>query len=403
MALRLTDEESGVAMSIDPLLAGKIHGIGRTSTGRLSRMSLDQHTAIVKTHKLAVCTRPQTAANKLAGQRVERLGDLRVLIAGDLGPAPQRHVVDHGGSRQQRRLFDLLEVFARETLRASVTTQPIFLKAPAQGMLARLLDGDQVFASKAIIPDVPDAALDSGLIARLPDAGGVDLKPALLAILPKHLDDLRLQRVGCLDDRLGVVRDQHMEHAAIKLPRGFARGDRGGGCFPIDGIHETVAGYHRGEDEALQPPPLAALVRLKTAHPARIDLEFLARITIEHSDGRRLPPETQFLPGKAVQRPIRDLDSLPTQQLADLGQAHPRSGQKLLDPRAMLLTLRPTLATGPWRTPGQGLHHQGKPLFRQVLGPAAMPKAVRLGGLQVTPHGLDVQPDESGDHLLLAA
>ena len=121
MLTSLTDQERRVAMGIDSLLSGKVRGVGGPSAGRVQGMGLDQHAAVIETDQTAVGPDTQPPAHEIAGQRVECLGDLDVLIPGDFGTAPQRHVVGLRRCRQQGRTLYGFEVFPRKPLSSSVT------------------------------------------------------------------------------------------------------------------------------------------------------------------------------------------------------------------------------------------------------------------------------------------
>jgi hypothetical protein len=314
-------------MGVNALLDRKVGFIGGSTARRLSRMGLEQDAPIVEADGLAVRTRTQASADQATGQGIQRLGDLGVLITGDLGLRPEGYVVGRGRRGEQCRSLDRLVMLARHPLSATVTTHAVFLEAPAPGMTTCLLDRRQGLARKAVVAYMTHAALATRLVARSPHASRIDHEASRLAVLAKRLDDARLQGVGGLDDRLGAVRDQHMENAAVELPGRLAGFDRRCRGFALDRIDETVARNRRSEDESLQAPAPTACVRLEPAHPARVDLDFLARLAIDHGQRRRLASKIKLLTGKAVQCAVRNLDSPTPQQLADLCQTDAPPGQ----------------------------------------------------------------------------
>lgn len=93
VAAGLSEEESGVALCVRQLLFREIRRIRTAPSRWLSGMGFDQHAAIVEAHQLAVGPRPQPPPEKLPGERVERLGDLGVLIPRDLRITRQWDVV----------------------------------------------------------------------------------------------------------------------------------------------------------------------------------------------------------------------------------------------------------------------------------------------------------------------
>jgi hypothetical protein len=86
-------------------------------------MDLHDARAVVEAHRCAVGAGTQATPDGLGWQRVEGLGDLGVLVAGDLRLAPERHVIGRGRDGEQRLELDRLEVFAGPALRAGVAAQ----------------------------------------------------------------------------------------------------------------------------------------------------------------------------------------------------------------------------------------------------------------------------------------
>lgn len=288
-----------------------------------------------------------------------------------------------------------------QPLGARVTTEPVFLQAPAPGMLTRLVDRQQLLSSKAVVPHVTDASFAAGFVLGTPHPCRIDDEAARLGVLAKRLDDLRPERMRPLDDRLGVVDDQDPEDTTVKLPRRLTGGDRRRRGLSLDRVDEAIPGDHRREDEALHTPSPTRLVRLELADPARVHLQLFAGLAIGHRDRRSLTPKTQLIPGKPVQRPVRDVDPLTPQQFAHLGQADPAPGQELLDQRAVPLAPLPALPPRPWGPRRQALHHPAELLVRQALRTPATLQPVGLRLAHVTPHGLDVQTNQPGDRLVL--
>jgi hypothetical protein len=107
-------------------------------------MRLDQHLADVEAHQVSIGARREVLPAVLAWQRVERLQDRRVLIAADLGLAPDRNVVGCRRSRKQRLSLLGLEVLERHALRRAVPPSAVLLETPAPRVIARLLDARSV-------------------------------------------------------------------------------------------------------------------------------------------------------------------------------------------------------------------------------------------------------------------
>ena len=155
---------------------------------------------------------------------------------------------------------------------------------------ARVVECGQDFSGKAIVADAGDGPLDAPFVTGSPHARGVDMKVARLCVLEKRGRDARRQGIGRDDDRLRVIWNQDRENAAEKFPGGFTRLDGAGGGFLEGGIDEAVPRAHRGKDPGPKPSPFP-LGQCESAHPPRIDLQFLAGLAIEHRDRRRRLPK----------------------------------------------------------------------------------------------------------------
>src|SRR5688572_26285101 len=179
----------------------------------------------------------------------------------------------------------------------------------------------------------------------MPHPRGVDVKMPRLRVLEKAGRDARRQRIGLEDDRLGVIRNDDVEHATKKLPGRFTRLNCARGRFFEAGIDEAVAGAHRGKDEGAKAT-LLPLGQREPPDPARIDLQLLTRLTIEHRDRRGGFPKLQLEDREAVERGVGDLDAVADEQLADLREPHTVT-EPALDRRALLKTARPAVTARP--------------------------------------------------------
>src|SRR3970040_469974 len=156
----------------------------------------------------------------------------------------------------------------RPPLRAAVATAPILLAAPVCRMGARIVDRREHFAREAVVPDSRYGAFDSGLIPRMPDTRGVDMKIPSLRVLEKRRRDPRRERIRIDDDRLGVIRNEDRKGATEKLPRGFAGLNRPRGRFLERRIHKPVPRADGREDPRAKPSPFARPQRPRApAHP----------------------------------------------------------------------------------------------------------------------------------------
>src|SRR5690606_2998325 len=110
--LGLALEEVDVTHGVGSLLLGEVVGVGGASTGEYARMRLDEHTAVVEAHGGAIGTRTQHLADVMVRQGVESAVDLGMLIAADLGTAPERGVITLVRRRKQGSFLLRLEVLA---------------------------------------------------------------------------------------------------------------------------------------------------------------------------------------------------------------------------------------------------------------------------------------------------
>src|SRR5690606_15208010 len=261
-------EEGDVTHRVSAFVSREIGRIDGASAGRLTAVSLHQSAVAVEAHERAIGACAQSLADEAGRQRVERLGDLREVIAPDLWIAPVRHLVELTGRRQEVRLLLGVEALKRQAARAGVATHAVLLSTPAFGEIARFCDRAQRLAGEAVIAHVRYGTLDTSLVAGLPNSGWIDDEAARLRVLEERLVDQRMERVGVLDDRFGVIRQQHAEHAAEELPRLLAGLNRAL-CRLLEARpYEAVTREDGGEDPRSKASSLAERVRLQIPHPS---------------------------------------------------------------------------------------------------------------------------------------
>jgi len=125
----------------------------------------------------------------------------------------------------------------------------------------------------------------------------------------------------------------------------------------------------------------------------------VARLSIEHRNRRRRLPELQLEDRETVQRGIRNLDPLPHQQLADLGETE-AVPEPPLDRRALLDTARPSVAA---RAPAGGMQREEHLPDLLVADRRRHEDTGRRGCLQIAADGLRIEPELGGDSLLRQA
>ena len=210
------------------------------------------------------------------------------------------------------------------------------------------------------------------------------------------------ERIGLENDRFRIVGNQHVEPAAEEGPRGLTRFNRAGGRFFERRIDEAIAGPHGGEDPRAKAPALAGVDQRQRepAHPARIDLQFLAGVAVEHRNRRRRPAKLQLQHREAVERGIRDPHALAGEQLANLGEAD-AARQPPPDRLALLGTQGPAI---PARASPGGMECQQHVAHLLVTDRITVRvQAGRRRRLQISPHGLRIQPELGGHPFLREA
>src|SRR6266478_1758471 len=133
------------------LVLGVVAGVDRLAAGHLPSVRLDERGALVEAHCTLIGARAQALTDEAGGQRVERLGHLGALIAGDQRLAPERHLVRLERRRQESGSLLRLEVLERHPLRARVPTAAVLLAAPVPGPLLRLLQRVESLAGEAVV------------------------------------------------------------------------------------------------------------------------------------------------------------------------------------------------------------------------------------------------------------
>src|SRR5215470_13306495 len=86
-------------------------------------------------------------------------------------------------------------------------------------------------------------------------AGGVGGEAAVPGVIQPPGGEPGVDRVCVRDDRRGVVRDEHLEHAAEERPGGLAAGDERGQGLGETQPHEHVPRIARGEDQRVHLAP----------------------------------------------------------------------------------------------------------------------------------------------------
>ena len=144
-------------------------------------------------------------ANASARDRVERPGDLDMVVAGYLGVGVDGRVVARDGRGQQVRLFRFQEVLKRLTLSGAVYASSGLLQAPDPHSAASSHQVGKILAREARVATVRHGPFDPRLLSRRTDDVGVDPEAASLGVLQEGGVDAGVERVGPVNDGLHVV------------------------------------------------------------------------------------------------------------------------------------------------------------------------------------------------------
>lgn len=108
------------------------------------------------------------------------------------------------------------EVLPRQALGRPVAAHAVVLATPPQRVPARSSDVEWRFAAEAVLGHYPYGALHARLVRGLADSSRVDHEAPRLRVLEEGEIEGGLQRVRLLNESLGVVRNQDIEHAPVE-------------------------------------------------------------------------------------------------------------------------------------------------------------------------------------------
>jgi hypothetical protein len=345
-------------------------------------------------HQRAVGAHLDPGADQRAGHRVERPGDLDVMVTVHLRGRVDRDVVDLGGRRQQPWCLFGGEHLGGSLLGRAMDPQPGSFPAPHLGPSLRLGKIDEDLTGEERAADELHLPLHPRLVLRRTHPRRVDDEPAGLRVLHERLVQARLERIGAVDDRREVVGDQGAEHPTEERPCRLAPGHHRLGGLTVREPHEAVTADARREDQRVHHPvPVRRRIEHE-AHATEVDLQLVARLTIV--DPHRRPPATgaaQDLSHVALHRPARHLDAAAGQQLVDLHR-----GQVVFDPRRELVVIglqqSPGLAVAVDAVRTDRFDHHPDERVAQQLVPAVAHQPQPDRGIHVATNGLAVEPDQ---------
>lgn len=189
----------------------------RAAAPRLARCVLTRDTR--RNSVPSAGPRAQRAADEVARQWVDRVGDVGVLIARDLRLRPQGDLVRHVGCDTAAA--------ARPRRRACTTVppQPVVLATQVRGVGRLVLERREDLAGKAVVADRFAPRARQVLVARVPRPRRINVNARACAYA-RNAIVIRRPSVGLGDDRRRVIGNQDFDNAAEKVPRRFARFDR---------------------------------------------------------------------------------------------------------------------------------------------------------------------------------
>ena len=203
----------------------QVVGVGRAAARFLAGMDLDQLAPVEDPHQRPVGAHLDPSADERARDRVERPGDLDVMIPMHFRRRVDRDVIGRPRCRQQPGQLLGGEHLGGPLLGRAMHPQPGPLPAPDLGPALRVGEINEALASEERAAHELHLALDAGLVLRRAHPSRVDLEPAGLGVLDERLVQAGLKRIGAIDDRGQVVGDQRGEHATEERPRRLAAGD----------------------------------------------------------------------------------------------------------------------------------------------------------------------------------
>ena len=243
-------------------------------------MHLDELAAGEDPHQAAVGADIDAAADQVPWHRVERLGDLDVMVPVHLRRHVDRKVIGRSRCRQQpRRLLDS-EHLSRSALRRPMDALPGPFPAPQLGPPLRVGEIDERLPGEERGAHERHGSLHTWLVLRATHPGRVNPEPASLGVLDERLVQPRRQRIGIVDDGGQIVRDHRGEDAAEERPRRFEPVDHRLRRLAERQPHEAVPRVAGGEDQRLHDPPPPALPVDDEPHPPEVDLQLIARLPI---------------------------------------------------------------------------------------------------------------------------
>ena len=164
---------------------------------------------------------------------------------------PVRHLVPVRRGRQQARRLPGGE-HHRGHLPGGAVHPGVRHHQPRRHLGPRVGQVQEGFPGEEISLHEFHAGFDPGLIPRMPDPGRVGDEPPRLGVLQPLPGQPRIDRVRLRHDRAHIVRDDHPEHPAEKLPGVLAPGDDLLQRHRERQVHEQVPGKARGEHQRVQ-------------------------------------------------------------------------------------------------------------------------------------------------------
>jgi len=214
--------------------------------------------------------------------------------------------------------------------RAGQVAGPHDRPRPHLGQVPEGLPAEEILAA------VGNAALHFRFSRRVADDGRVDDEAAVLRVLKEHAVDPGGVAIGAGDDRLEVILDEPLDHAAEKRPGGLEPVEDGREILAQADPEKRVAAEAEGHQQAVHATPAARGGIEPEPEQAEVDLGGFAGRGLGHPDGECRVAEVALGAGKAIERAVGDADLQGPQAPIDLGEAQLVVGQ----PRADLLAVR---------------------------------------------------------------
>jgi hypothetical protein len=219
--------------------------------------------------------------------RVESPSHLNVVIGVHFGVIdPARHVEWFRGRREHFCLFHGLEQLARHLARRAVHTLTGNLSTPVLGVLSGIVQVDECLSVGPAFAYVRHLILHARLVLGRANTRWIDEDAARLGVVDECGDERWIERVGVLDDRLHVIRNEYADHGSKKAPGALESLAHRFGGLQERWPHKLIAAERQRYDEHPEHAQATPRGLANEPHLAQINLRLLTSRRIVDSHRR---------------------------------------------------------------------------------------------------------------------